>query len=179
MPLPMPDKGGPPRSGFQIQGRMATQLGFASLVSPGFSLGYRRGNWVFGGELGITAGSLEDGDTTDSFSLVTLMPMVYYGLWDSRDGRARLDVVGGIGIGKGKLTSETAGTTTESTADIVPLMLGVGGDYYLHKNFALGVEVSFYLPVLGKVEDGGMDVGIKGGTQSLHGLLRFTFVTGD
>jgi hypothetical protein len=49
----------------------------------------------------------------------------------------------------------------------------------MHKNFALGVEVGAYLPVLGKVEDGGMDLGIEGGTQSIHGLLRFTPVTGD
>jgi hypothetical protein len=70
------------------------------------------------------------------------------------------------------------GMTTTSSAEVVPLLLGVGGDY-LHKNFALGVEVSVYLPVLGKVEDGGMDLGIKGSTQSVHGLLRFTFVTGE
>jgi hypothetical protein len=178
---PPVERGGPPQRGFQIQGRMSTQIGLTSIISPGVSLGYRRGNWVFGGQFGVIAGKLEDQDanTTDSFSLVTIMPMVHYGLWESTDRKARLDVVGGLGVGSGKLRRENAGTTTTSKADFVPLLLGLGGDYYLHKNFALGVEIGAQLPVLGKVEDGGMEVNVKGSYQSIGGILRFTFVTGE
>jgi len=162
-----------------LQGRLSTQFGIGSIISPGFAIGYRRGNFVIGGQLGVVAGKLEDNGTTDSFSLVTIMPMVYYGIWSSDDGRARMDVVGGIGAGKGTLRSESGGTTTEETASFVPLLLGIGGDYYLHKNFALGVEVGAELPVLGKIENDGMDSGVKGATQAIHGLLRFTFVAGE
>jgi len=177
---PVVERGGPPRRGFVLQGRMSTTFGIGNFVFPGFAIGYRRGNWVFGGQLGVIAGKIEDdGGTTDSFSLVTIMPMIYYGIWSSEDGRARMDVLGGVGVGKGTLRSESGGTTSEETASIVPLMLGVGGDYYLHKNFALGVEVGVELPVLGKVEQDGMDVGVKGATQAIHGMFRVTFVAGD
>jgi hypothetical protein len=178
-PTPTVERGGPPARGFQIQGRMSTTIGIGSLINPGFSMGYRRGNWVFGGQLGVIAGKLEDNGDTDQFSLVTIMPMVYYGIWSSEDRRARMDVVGGIGVGGGQIKSESGGVTSKQNASFVPFLLGLGGDYYLHKNFALGVEIAIELPVLGKIEDNGMDTGVKGSTQSIHGMLRFTFVTGD
>lgn len=171
--------GGPPHSGIQIQGRLATQLGLTSLISPGFSVGYRTGNLVFAGQLGVTAGKVEDGDTTDSFSVVQLVPMVYWDLWQSRDGKARMNLVGGLGVGKAKITSESGGMTDETTADFALILGGLGGDYWMHKNFALGVEVGIELPVLNKIENNGTDTGTKAATQSIHGLFRFTFVTGD
>jgi len=171
--------GGPPQTGFQLQARMATQLGLTSIITPGFSVGYRTGNMVIGAELGFTAGSLEDDTTTDSFSLIHIMPMIYFDVWQSRDGKARLNLVGGAGFGKGTLTSETMGMKTEASATFIPVLAGIGGDYYLHKNFALGVEVGAAVPILTSVEDDGMDVGLSGSTQSLHGMIRFTFVTGE
>lgn len=169
--------GGPPDSGFQIQGRMSTQL-VSNLISPGVMLGYRFGNFVIGGELGVTAGKLESDTTTDSFSLVTLVPMLTFDIWQSTDKRARLNLVGGLGIGQGKLTSNSGGTVSEQKASYVYVLAGIGGDYYLHKNFALGVEAGLDLPALTKVEDNGTDQQLKGSLQSLHGIFRVTFVTG-
>jgi hypothetical protein len=176
--VPAEPKGGPPENGFQIQARLTSGIGVSSIISPGFSMGYRMGSLVIGGELGITAGKLETDTETDSFSLVTLMPMIYIDIWQSADRRARLNLVGGIGVGQGKVTSTSGGTTTESKASFVPLLAAIGGDYYLHKNFALGVEAGLELPVLTKVEDNGTDQNLKGGFQSLHGMFRVTFVTG-
>jgi hypothetical protein len=180
MPVaPVVEQGGPPNNGFQIQARLATQFGLTSILSPGFSMGYRMGNLVIGGQLGLFAGKLEDDTTTNSFSIVQLIPMVYWDFWQSRDGKARMNLVGGIGIGKASLKSEEGGMENEASAEFVPLLAGIGGDYYMHKNFALGVEISAQLPVLTKVEDNGADVGVKAATQSIHGMIRFTFIKGD
>ena len=186
MVAPAVEEGGPPQAGFQIQARMGTTLGLSSFISPGFSLGYRMGNIVIGAEIGLVAGKFEQDDSgggggtsTDSFSVLSLMPMVYFDVWQSRDKRARFNLVGGIGIGKGKLTSESGGMKSESSATFIPILVGVGGDYYLHRNFALGVEAGISAPLLTKVEDNGMNQNVKGGYESARGMLRFTFILGD
>jgi hypothetical protein len=173
-----PSTDGPPATGFQIQARLPTQIGFSSFITPGFSIGYRTGNLVIGAEVGATAGSLEDNGQTDSFRLIHIMPMLYLDVWQSDDGRARLNLVGGAGIGQGKITSTTTMSTSETSATFIPVLAGLGGDYYLHRNFALGVEFGAQLPILVGVTDNGMDRQLKGGVESLHGMIRVTFVTG-
>ncbi|MDB4955713.1 MAG: hypothetical protein JWO36_3282 [Myxococcales bacterium] len=176
------EHGGPPQTGFQIQGRMSTNLGLTDIVTPGFSMGYRTGNMVISAELGLIVGSLTSGTLTDSVYLIHLMPAISFDVWQSDDGRARMNVIGGIGIGQGKLKSERTDpmnpSISESTATYLPVLAGIGGDYYLHKNFALGVEAGAELPFLLSVSNNGTDQNVKGGIQSLHGLLRVTFITG-
>src|SRR5206468_1491384 len=87
-----------PADGFQLQARLPTQFGVSSLISPGFTVGYRMGRFVIGGEIGLLAGRLSENGTTDSFYLVHLMPVMYYDIWESDDGRARLNIVAGIGF---------------------------------------------------------------------------------
>src|SRR5438309_62784 len=93
------EHGGPPQTGFQIQARMSTNLGLTNIITPGFSMGYRTGNIVISAELGLLVGSVTSGNTTDSVTLVHVMPAISYDVWQSDDGRARMNVIGGVGIG--------------------------------------------------------------------------------
>src|SRR5882672_8065663 len=132
--------GGPPQTGFQLQARMPTQFGLTTLITPGFTAGYRSGNLVIGAELGFTAGKVSDNNNSTSVLLYHLMPVIYLDVWQSTDGRARLNLVGGAGYGQGKVTTQSSTSTSESSASFIPLLAGIGGDYYLHKNFAIGLE---------------------------------------
>jgi hypothetical protein len=186
-------EGGPPAKGFQIQGRMSTNVGLSSILSPGFSLGYRAGKVVIAAELGMTAGKVKEGAIdVQAGNFITFTPMVAYDIWQSYDGRARLNIIAGAGIGQGRVNEtfqvDNDGdgipeTTEESSqvATIVPVIAGIGGDYYLHKNFALGVEASVNAPILVSVKDDGVDLAddFNASTQAIHGLLRITFVTGN
>jgi hypothetical protein len=166
---------GPPEGGFQIQARLATQFGATAILSPGFAVGYRRGNLVLGGQLGVMGGSIEADGEEISAQIVQIVPTGYWDFWRSRDGRARMNLVFGLGIGRANLQIGD----DEFSASFVPALLGVGGDYYLHRNFAIGVEVGAQVPLLSKVEEDGEDLDISGNLQSIHGLVRFTFIAGD
>jgi hypothetical protein len=203
-PTPAPiaalvEQGGPPQTGFQLQARMSTQLGLASLITPGFSMGYRTGKVVISAELGVTAGQASfldpvNGDDSISGSLIHVMPAISYDFWQSSDGRARLNFIGGIGFGVGKVTEESSfdddgdpatpliTSTFESSATFLPTLAGIGGDYYLHRNFAVGVEAGAQLPILlsSQSENDGVveEIDLNAGAESLHGMIRFTFVAG-
>ena len=110
--------------------------------------------------------------------------MVYFDMWHSRDGRARMNLLGGLGIGRGSVTSsntDTMNLTSSSTTSLVfmPILAGIGGDYYLSPNFAIGVELSAEIPVVLSVSTDGTDQKIGGALESMHGMIRFTFVAGD
>lgn len=180
---PVEPAGGPPQRGVQLQARMTTQLGVSSVLSPGFSFGYRYGAIVIAAQLGMAVGQLDDTDGASlSASMIHLMRMIYYDAWTSADGRARLNLVGGLGFGTGTITDQPApgggGTTQEVTATFIPVLAGIGGDYYLHRNFALGVEAGAEVPILTSVEEDGMEI-LSGGAMALRGMIRITFVTGE
>ena len=193
MPMPPPPAldatGGPPQEGWQLQARLPTNFGVDSLISPGFTIGRRVGKIVIGAEVGLTGGKLSTDNgagstSSESVLLLQIVPMIYDDIWQSIDGRARLDLVAGIGYGRGSVTSENNDgmgntTSTDSTATILPIILGVGGDYYLHRNFAIGVEFGADIPVLLSVQSDGMDQHLSGALESARGLIRFTFVTGN
>jgi hypothetical protein len=183
----MPPGNGPP-DGWQFQARMPTGLGLDTIISPGFSIGHRSGGMVLGADVGLTGGkfSTDNGagntDTT-SVLLFSVMPMIYADIWKSPDGRARMNFVGGIGYGRGSVTTDSndgMGNTThnEATVAFMPLLAGIGGDYYLSPNFALGMEFSGEVPVLLSVKSNGTDEHVGGNLEALHGMLRATFVVG-
>lgn len=179
---------GPP-DGWQFQARLPTTFGIESLITPGFVIGHRSGNMVIGAELGVAGGSEthdEGMGASRNYSLwvYQIMPTLYLDVWQSRDGRARMNLVGGIGFGKGSVTNTSndgMGMTTTSSDDItyVPVMGGLGGDYFLGRNFAMGVELGAWLPFLLSVQSAGVDQHIGGMAASLRGIVRFTFVIGD
>ena len=178
---------GPP-DGWQLQARLPTALGADSLLTPGFSIGHRSKNVVWAVELGLTGGKFSEdqgmgASTSESVLLFQVVPMFYDDLWVSADGRARFNIVAGIGYGRGSITTDNndgMGTTSEQTAYVsyLPILGGFGGDYYLSRNFALGVEFGAFVPVLLSVNSGGMDANVSGALESLRGMIRFTFVTG-
>ena len=111
------------------------------------------------------------------------MPVVYVDVWESDDGRARMNLVGGLGYGRGSVTSDTndgmGGTnTSDATVQYLPVLAGIGGDYYIGRNFALGCEFGAEVPILLSVASNGTDEHISGNLESVRGLIRFTFVTG-
>jgi hypothetical protein len=188
-PPPPAQTGGPPAGGWQLQARMPTNLGTDSILSPGFTIGKRSGNIVFGVEVGITGGkfSTDNGagsTNSDTVLLFSLTPLVYIDLWQSEDGRARLNALVGAGYGHGSITATSndgmGGTSSDtSTVSYLPILGGIGGDYYLSKNFALGCELGAEIPVLLSVQDNNMDQHVSGNLESVHGLIRVTFVVGN
>ncbi|MEO8700457.1 MAG: hypothetical protein ABI867_10450 [Kofleriaceae bacterium] len=168
---------GPADRSIQLQARLATQIGTTSVLSPGFAVGYRMGDVVIGGQLGVMRATLDAGGSSSSASIVQLVPMVYWDFWKSKDGRARMNLVGGIGIGKASLSLDDGDDKIDAT--FIPVLAGVGGGYYLHKNFSIGVEIGTQVPLLTSVEADGDDQEISASVQSIHGLIRFTFITGD
>ncbi len=179
---PAPEPTGPPAHGFQIVGRMPTQLGLTSVITPGFSIGFRMNKVVLGLQLGVTEGKLSNDSTTDAFQLYSAMPTISDDLWLSADGRARMNVVVGVGYGKGSIqTTDTANMqpTTESDITFLPTLVALGGDYYLSPNFALGVEIAAEIPVVLSVTQNGMDQSESGFADAVHGVFRITFIAGS
>ncbi len=187
--LPVPPARTGPLDAWQLQARLPTNFGVDSLINSGFVISHRSGAITLGAEIGLTGAKLTDdnpgGDsTTDSLLLFQVMPMIYVDVWHSRDERARLNLVGGLGIGRGSVTTETTDTmnlTTTSTTSILfmPVLAGIGGDYYVSPNFAVGVELSAELPIVLSVSSDNTDEKIGGALESVHGIIRFTFVVGD
>lgn len=183
-----PTQGGPPDA-WMMQARLPTTFGVDSLINPGFAIGYRSGAIVLGAEIGLTGAKLTNtnssgSSSSDSLLLLQVLPMIYIDAWHSRDGRARMNLVGGLGFGRGSVTSESTDTsnlTSSSTTSVLfmPILAGIGGDYYLSPNFAIGVELSAEIPIVLSVTNDGTDQRVGGALESLHGLIRFTLVLGD
>ncbi len=190
-------------SGLMLQGRLLAQGGLPYVgggPTPGFLLGYQAQSFALGLGLGLTRVGISAGDASGSVTLFQVMPTAVVDVWRSRDGRARANVIGGVGYGRGSLeakaTSQScvtpAGGTQSCTTDTdegkasisyVPLMLGFGGDYYLSRNFALGTEVGLqgaFSVGLDASEDGvTRDIDGSGNLQLAYAALRATFVIGD
>jgi hypothetical protein len=187
-PPPAPASGGPPDA-WLMQARLPTTFGIDSLIDPGFAIGHRSGAVVLGAQLGLTGARLTNtsssgSSSSDSLLLLQVMPMIYLDVWHSRDGRARMNLVGGLGFGRGSVTTENTDSmnlTTSTTTSVLfmPILAGFGGDYYLTPNFALGVELSAEIPIVLSVTNDGTDQKIGGALESVHGLIRFTLVLGD
>lgn len=192
-------------SGLMIQGRLQAQGGLLSLGGgPSFLLGYQAPSFALGlglglNRIGVTSGE-DGGDVNGSLTLFQVMPTAIVDVWRSADGRARANLIGGIGYGRASLSTTTTGqdcvtdaignevctSSTEDTsvsAGFVPFMLGFGGDYYLSRNFALGAEVGLQAAVTTGIDvesDGtSRDIDASGNLQLAYGALRATFVLGD
>jgi len=188
-------------SGFMVQTRLQAQGGLLSVGGgPSFLLGYQGGGFALGLGLGLTRVGVSAGSDSGSLTLFQVMPTALVDVWHSRDGRARANLIGGVGYGRGSLNvtgssqncSAVAGggqtcttTSVDSTASIgfVPVMLGFGGDYYLSRNFALGAEAglqgAFTTGISGESNGKTQSVDGSGNLQLAYGALRATFVLGD
>lgn len=178
-------------SGLMIQARMQTQANPLSVGSgSSFLVGYRGPSYGLGLGLGmLRLGANIEGDKT-SASLVFAMPTAIVDVWESADGRARANVIGGLGYGQGTVKSqyESCDVDCETVeakqkASLIPLMLGLGGDYFLSRNFALGAEAGFQGALvfgIKSVNDGDSTKFDGGGNLQLaYGVIRATFVIGN
>jgi len=189
-------------SGFLAQARLQAQGGLPNVAGgPGFLIGYQGRSFALGLGLGLTRVGVSAGnDGSGSLMLFQVMPTALVDVWSSRDGRTRANVIGGIGYGRGSLevtdTSQdcisavgggtTCTTTTEqgkASIGFVPVMIGLGGDHFLSRNFALGAEVGLqaaFTTGLSSTSNGvTRDVDGSGNLQLAYGALRATLVIGD
>jgi hypothetical protein len=175
-------------AGFVVQPRIETQSSLLGgvLGSPGFLLGFRTGNVTvgIGGNFTRTdVSAMATGATTrDELSLTTfqVMPSVAYDVWHSADGRARFDVAGAVGYGHASVNVSSGGTSsTDLSIGYIPFRLGVGADYFLSRNFALGGEAGFQSKILTSASEMGMNQDIAVSDSAGYGAIRLTFVIGD
>ena len=189
-------------SGLMVQGRLQAQGGLLSVGGgPSFLLGYQGSSFAVGLGLGLTRIGFSAGnDGSGSATLFQIMPTALIDVWHSSDGRARANLIGGIGYGRASLSVTDTGQdctfdnlgnqtcTTNSneqtvSAGFVPVMLGFGGDYFLARNFALGAEVglqgAFSTGINSESNNVSRSVEGSGNLQLAYGAMRATFVLGD
>jgi hypothetical protein len=189
-------------SGLMVQGRMQAQGGLLSVGGgSSFLLGYQGSSYAVGLGLGLTRVGFSAGeDGSGSVTLFQVMPTALIDVWRSADGRARANLIGGIGYGRGSVsvtdTDQNCSTDTQGnpvclprndeqtvSAGFVPVMLGFGGDYFLGRNFALGAEVglqgAFTTGIDAKSNNLSQSVEGSANLQIAYGAVRATFVLGD
>jgi hypothetical protein len=188
-------------SGLMLQARMQTQGGLLSIGGSGFVFGYQGPSYAVGLGLGLTrVGLSTDEDGSGSGLLFQIQPTALIDVWRSSDGRARANIIAGVGYGRASLTAKNSiesctidglgnqvCTTTfeENTASagFVPVMVGFGGDYFLSRNFALGAEVglqaAFTTGIEAKQGSVTNSIDASGNMQLAYGAVRATFVLGE
>lgn len=188
-------------TGVMVQGRMLSNGGLLSLGGgPGFLFGYQAPSFALGLGLSLNRIGVSSGDESASVTLFQFMPTALVDVWRSKDGRARANLIGGVGYGRasiggtdtsqecvfdavGNQTCTTSEEEFSTGAGFVPVMLGFGGDYFLGRNFALGAEVGLQAAFTTGVDSksGGTSRSLDGAgnLQMAYGALRATFVLGD
>jgi hypothetical protein len=192
-------------TGFMLQGRLQTQASLLSLAGPGFLIGYQGKPFALGLQLGLTRVGISETPTgrpenSASVLMYQIVPTAMYDFWHSADGRARGNVIGGVGYGRASVSVTSSSqdcvadgnggqTCTDSSeeqkvgAGFIPVMLGIGGDYFLGKNFALGLEGGFqglFVTGLDNQSNGTTtDIAASANMQFAYGAVRATLVLGD
>ena len=189
-------------SGLMLQGRMQAQGGLLSLGGgPSFLLGYQGPSYAVGLGLGLNRIGVSAGtDGSGSLMLFQIVPTALVDVWHSADGRARANLIGGIGYGRASLSvtatgqdctfdglgNETCTSTSEeasASAGFVPIMVGFGGDYFLSRNFALGAEVGLQAAFTTGIDQSSgsstRSIDASGNLQLAYGAVRATFVLGE
>lgn len=193
-------------TGFMVQGRLQTQSSLISLAAPGFMIGYQAQGFALGVQLGLTRVGISatpegQGETSASATLYQIEPTAMFDIWRSADGRARANLVAGVGFGRASVTAkgttqdcvfdpntgvETCSNSAEEQsfgASFIPLQLGIGGDYYLSRNFALGLEGGFqglFVTGVDSESNGAQaDIAASANMQLAYGVIRATLVLGD
>jgi len=192
--VPAGTAGGPIDSGFVLQTRLTTATILSAVgLAPGLMVGFRSGDLTLGAGLGLTffQGSVTDPDpmfgSEDGVNgyIIEILPTIAYDLWSSNDGNVRLNFVGALGLAFGAVTTYTESVgapTDEASASVIllPIRLGLGGDYYFHPNFALGAEVGMNLMfLLSTSSEPPSAAEIGGGTEGTYAAMRLTFLIGS
>ncbi|MDI7269894.1 MAG: hypothetical protein QME96_18030 [Myxococcota bacterium] len=112
----------------------------------------------------------------EGIHVLSLGPDLELFVWSSADGAARLYVLAGFNLGVG-IDEEAAPPSPDPEFDetefdfVGGFCLGLGGHYFLHRNFALGVEIGSRTLFI--------DDPIIRAISSLYAALSITFVAGD
>src|SRR5258706_5760946 len=192
-------------TGFMVQARMQAQSSLLSLGGgPGFLVGSHGPTFSLGIGLGLTRlgiSSKDSGSTSASVSLVQIVPTLLVDVWHSADGRARANLVGGVGYERasasttqdrqscffnpnnGTTMCSTSSATNTAGATLVPIMVGAGGDYFLSRNFSIGAEGGLQAAILTSVDSvsnsSSQSYNTTGDMEFAYGVIRATIVLGD
>lgn len=181
---------------------MQTQTSLLSVFGgPGFLAGYQGDSFAAGLGLGLTRLGLSSGGSSVALTLFQISPTVLFDVWRSSDGRARANLVGSVGYGRasysvtdkyqncffdgstGNETCTTDKSESGGAATLIPVTLGLGGDYFLSRNFGLGLEAGFqgtFVAAVDSRSDGSSEsVDAGADSEAMYGLIRASLVLGD
>jgi len=183
---PAPAADDRPAQGFALQATIPTQAlaSLTSVFSSGVGVGYRSDTLFIGARVGLNVLSVSpDATLTETATIFSIVPTIEYYLWQSRDGRAALDLLGSIGIGWGGISEEDTSVMPAASNDahalFLPLAAGVGFDYFIHRNFALGLEGGYQGAILLSSATNGRSGDLGLALHGLYGAFRLTAIIGD
>jgi hypothetical protein len=137
-----------PASGFLLQGGLATGVSWIAGLGSSFAVMNVQGVLRVGAMFDLLAITAElsyasFSDVTSYGGTLLLGPSADIFLWRSADETVRFYVLAGANFGA-NMTREDADPPTPAVSDdtfAAQLVLGVGGMFFLHRNFPLGVEI--------------------------------------
>lgn len=151
-----------PATGFAIwvrtPGGTVQDLTASAFGVPPFTVGHRGSRVAFGAGVGVVRFNITDKNTfgaqttTDKLTgtLFQIGPSALIDVWRSSDGRVRGNVALGASVGRLSITDRSEFVDfngavqrfeDKTTGTLLSVNAGVGGDYFLHRHFALGLEV--------------------------------------
>jgi hypothetical protein len=195
------DEGFSRPTGLMLQTRLeagGSILSALGLSGSGLAIGYQGPSFALALSGGLMRlGASDEDDQSLSGTAFQLAPMAFIDVWRSADGRARANMVGSVGYGRMAVSVDGQSCTfdpqtgedvcspsnTTTRASIIPFRLGLGGDYAIGRNFALGLEGGLNFAFVS-----GLESETDGTTRAIdstfnwqvtYALLRATFVIGD
>ncbi|MBI4419662.1 MAG: hypothetical protein HY560_02455 [Gemmatimonadetes bacterium] len=185
-----------PAVGFAVwvraPGRSIQDLAGSAVGAPQFAIGVRRDRVALGVGVGLSLvrSSDEDsfaGSTTEQRIDVTafqLGPSGLLDIWRSVDGRVRGQLAGGFALGRVSVTetdvfsdpSGTQRTVTKTSGTLLGFHAALGGEYFLHPHFALGVEAGFQGNFTLGLQEKGTNQSFSVGANGAYGALRAMIV---
>jgi hypothetical protein len=153
-------------------GASVTELAGSVFAAPQFVIGTRRNRFALGLGVGVTRATSNDendlgfGDTSRETLRATMFqagPEFLLDVWRSPDARTRGNLAGGVAVGRVSLVDESVdtfgGQTTRSesrtTGTLTTLRLGIGGEHYFDRHFALGLEAGLRATLASGIEEQG------------------------
>ena len=154
----------------RVPGTSGQEFTSSSLANPRFAVGFRTGRLQLGVGVGHTMLRLADRDsfefttpggtivsgTTEDETRATLYqigPTVLLDIWRSGDQRTRANIAAGLSIGRLSVTDRNEfvdfpsgvvmSDEQKTTGSLLGFHIAFGGDYFLHRNFALGAEAGY------------------------------------
>lgn len=180
-----------PATGFMLQGQIAANLVVAPglgayvenfSVMPSLRLGAQFRPLAFAVELNYSTFNQSNsgpGGGSFGYHVLAVGPDIQPVVWRSADGNARLSPVLGFNVGGVIAASSSGGGGGSMNTNYITggLNGGLLGNYFLHRNFALGLE--------GGVRAQFVSIGGSGSTSTLYTVasiyvaLSLTFVAGS